>query len=384
MYRRLPGNVLILVSCFTVAIFYLLITHLYPSSIPQYLNRPTIMPSIIHFKDQLLSTTTLSHTTTAPYSSPTHPPPKPSFPQHFSNFLTPEQEAIARLRAAGIIIIFKTGAQELSHLSIHLATTLRYHTASNILFFSDHQGTLGPFILNDALRNVDQTLKQSDPDFEIYRAIQRYQSTGRDIEELREERSKGDGRSGWRLDKYKFLHIVEQAFEEQPDAKWYVFIETDSYVFWDNLASFLSRFESTRPMYIGSSVWSGSVAFAHGGSGYVLSNAAMNRLLGPEQPQGLAASWDQRMKGYCCGDIGLGEALQEKGVLITVAHPLVNGYKPTTFTYGPDNHWCQPVVTMHHVLPHEVSSVWRYERRREMLMGKPNVRRSAWPFWYND
>ncbi len=221
---------------------------------------------------------------------------------------------------------------------------------------------------------MDQDLKENDPDFQIYRAIRRYQKTGQDIEELKEARSKGDSRSGWRLDKYKFIHMVEQTFEKRPDAKWYVFIETDSYLFLDNVASFLSRFDSTKPIYLGSSVWSGSVSFAHGGSGYALSNAAMNKLLGPEQPQGLAASWDQRMKGYCCGDIALAEALQEKGIILTVAHPMLNGYKPTTFTYGPNNHWCQPVVNMHHMLPHEISSVWRYERRREMLVEKPNVR----------
>jgi len=382
MYRRLPGNVLILLICLTLAISYLLTIHIFPSSsFPQYLNRPPVTvgftpTSIIHFQDQnyICSTTTLSLTTTSPCSCPSPTPESQTKPQPLINEPTLEQEIIDRLRTAGIVIIFKTGAQEVSQLAIQLGTTLRYLSSSDILFFSDLQGSLGPFIINDALRNVDQSLKRNDPDFEIYRAIQRYQSTGQDIEELKEERSKGDGRSGWRLDKYKFLHMVEETFEERPDAKWYVFIETDSYVFWDNLASFLSRFDSTKPMYLGSSVTLGGIAFAHGGSGYVLSNAAMNKLLGPEQPQGLAASWDTRMEGFCCGDLALGTALHEKGVFITVAHPLLNGYKPTTFTYGPNNHWCQPVVTMHHVLPHEISAIWRYERRREMLTERPNVR----------
>ncbi len=253
-----------------------------------------------------------------------------------------------------------------------VGTTLRYLSETDILFFSDQQGSIGPFLINDALRNVDQNLKLKDDDFEIYREIRKFQQTGQDIQQLNEDKSKGDGRSGWVLDKYKFIHMVEETFEMRPNAKWYVFIETDSYVFWDNLVEWLKRLDSWKPMYLGSQVVIGDTAFAHGGSGYVLSNAAMNKLLGPEQPQGLAASWDSKMKDVCCGDLALGIALKEQGVNINVAHPLLNGYKPTTFTYGPDNHWCQPVVTMHHILPHEVSAIWRFERRREML-GISNV-----------
>jgi hypothetical protein len=300
-------------------------------------------------------------------SSASNPKHVPLVPQ------TPEQETVAKLRAEGIVVIFKTGAQEVGQLAIQVGTTLRYLSEQDILFFSDQQGSIGPFLINDALRNVDQNLKLEDNDFEIYRDIRKYQSTGQDIQELKEDKSKGDGRSGWVLDKYKFIHMVEETFEMRPNARWYVFIETDSYVFWDNLVSFLQTLDSRKPMYIGSQVVLGDTAFAHGGSGYVLSNAAMNILLGPDQPQGLAASWDSKMKGVCCGDLALGIALKEKGVHLTVAHPLLNGYKPTTFTYGPNNHWCQPVVTMHHIVPHEISAVWRYERRREML-GITNVR----------
>lgn len=286
---------------------------------------------------------------------------------------TAEQEVVGRLRDQGIVIIFKTGAQEVSHLSIQVGTTLRYLDPADILFFSDLQGALGPFLINDALRNVDQTIKESDADFQIYRDIRRYQRTGQDIEELKEERSKGDGRSGWRLDKYKFLHMVEETFEMRPNAKWYVFIETDSYVVWSNLAEWLGRLDHTKPMYMGAPVYIGETAFGHGGSGYVLSNAAMNKLLGPDQPQGLAATWDQKMKEVCCGDLALALALLEKGIPISGTHPLTNGDKPATMSFGPGQLWCLPVVTMHHVLPHEISAIWRYERKREILDANSNV-----------
>ncbi|KAH7312812.1 hypothetical protein BKA65DRAFT_372553, partial [Rhexocercosporidium sp. MPI-PUGE-AT-0058] len=264
------------------------------------------------------------------------------------------------LRSSGITLIIKTGAQEVSHLSIQIGTTLRYLDPLALLIFSDLQSSLGPFLIHDALRNVDQALKETDPDFAIYRDIRRYQRTGQDISDLK-ERAKGDNRAGWKLDKYKFIHMAEQTFEMRPGSKWYVFVETDSYVVWSNLAEWLSRLDSTKPIYLGAPVMLGGMPFVHGGSGYFLSNAAMNKLLGPDQPQGLAASWDN----HCCGDLALAIALKEKGVNVQGAGPMLHGEKPATFSYGPGELWCQPVVTMHHVLPHEVSAIWRFERRRE-------------------
>lgn len=178
-------------------------------------------------------------------------------------------------------------------------------------------------------------MKEKDPEFEIYRQIAKYQSTGQDVEELKEEKKKGDERRGWKLDKYKFIHMVDEAFEERPDAKWYMFIETDSYLFYPALSSFLERLDPSKPYYIGFAVSMGSITFAHGGSGYILSASAMNLLLTPEMKTSLAAKWDERTKGYCCGHVALATALKQKGVEITRAHLVISGYKPSTFTYGP-------------------------------------------------
>ncbi|KAK2630641.1 hypothetical protein QTJ16_001461 [Diplocarpon rosae] len=395
LFRRVPGNLTIIFLCVFLTVWLYRpshrFSHLDSSSLARYLNRSRTVQTLQSFAADLtpecdpviqaLTTTELVTTTEIQFVTQTCPAAAPkatAIPGQLPSKAAPlefttEQQIVARLRDHGIVVIFKTGAQEVAHLSIQVGTTLRYLDPADILFFSDLQGSLGPFLIHDALRNVDQTLKESDGDFEIYRAIRRYQRTGQDIEELKEERKKGDGRSGWRLDKYKFLHMVEETFEMRPDAKWYVFIETDSYVVWSNLAAWLSRLDSTRPMYLGAVVYIGDKAFGHGGSGYVLSNAAMNKLLGSDQQQGLAAAWDKRMKEICCGDLALGIALKEKGVDVAGARPLLNGDKPATFSFGPKNLWCQPVVTMHHVLPHEISAIWRYERRREILDANSNT-----------
>jgi len=69
------------------------------------------------------------------------------------------------------------------------------------------------------------------------------------------------------------------------------------------------------------------------------------------------------MKNICYGDLASGTVLKEKGAEITVADSLLSGYKPASFTYGPGEHWYQPVVTVQHVLLVEASAVWQFERR---------------------
>jgi hypothetical protein len=164
--------------------------------------------------------------------------------------------------------------------------------------------------------------------------------------------------------------MVEETLETRPDAMWYIFIETDSYLFLPALVQWLKRFDSSKPLYMGPEINIDGTDFAHGGSRYVLSHAAMHKLLSLDQPRGLAASWDSRMQGLCRGDYALGVALKEKDVHLTVANPLINGYKPTTFIYSLDNRWCQHAVTMHHLLSHEVNNVWKYERISESFLGK--------------
>ncbi|KAL3425375.1 glycosyltransferase family 31 protein [Phlyctema vagabunda] len=284
-----------------------------------------------------------------------------------------EQEIMNNMREEGILVIFKTGAQELAQLAIHLGTTLRFFDQQDILFFSDMHDFLGPFTVHDSLRNVNQTIREHHPEFEIYRKFLNYHANGRNIVDLVEGREKGNDRTGWRLDKWKFIHMIEDAFEMRPNAKWYFFIETDTYVIWPNLVAYLKRLDHTKPLYLGSGLSIGAQTFGHGGSGYVISHAAMNKLLEPSQPEDLAAAWDLRMDEHCCGDLAVAIALQEKGIPLTIAHPFFNGYKPSTFTYGPKNHWCQPAITMHHITHVDVSDYWRYERQREMIQGTKNL-----------
>lgn len=40
---------------------------------------------------------------------------------------------------------------------------------------------------------------------------------------------------GWKLDRFKFLPMVDKTYQMRPCADWYVFIEADVYYFWGML-----------------------------------------------------------------------------------------------------------------------------------------------------
>lgn len=137
--------------------------------------------------------------------------------------------------------------------------------------------------------------------------------------------SRGDA---WRLDKFKFLLGISRAWRMRPERRWYVFYEGDTFVVWDNVFRFLENFDPDTTHYFGSPspgrhtkgnkvTW-----FANGGPGYILSRAAMKKLIkndwdadtGVYLGSKLTEKHWENLLGDCCGDSVLGWALWEAKV----------------------------------------------------------------------
>ena len=117
------------------------------------------------------------------------------------------------------------------------------------------------------------------PEFEFYRSLKKYKEQGRhDYSSLLEDGSgkQKEDAPGWKLDKWKFLPLLDKALER--DARWYLFMEADTYVVWSNLLQWLSMFNPDRHWYLGGPSWFGDHIFAHGGTGFVLSRAALEKV----------------------------------------------------------------------------------------------------------
>lgn len=167
-----------------------------------------------------------------------------------------------------ILVILKTGATEIHRkLPIHFSTT--FQCIKHYAIYSDMAEEINDHHVYDALDEVDEEIKRTNPDFELYRQTQEYRANGEGVAELFDK--EGTYKKAWKLDKWKFLPLMDKALRMRPRSKWYVFIEADTYVVWSNLLEWLTKFNPEEPLYIGGQSFMGSVEFAHGGTGFIVS-----------------------------------------------------------------------------------------------------------------
>ncbi|PSN73418.1 family 31 glycosyltransferase, partial [Corynespora cassiicola Philippines] len=186
------------------------------------------------------------------------------------------------------------------------------------------------------------------------------------------------GHEGWKIDKYKFLPEVEKAVGRNTDAEWYVFLESDTYIFWDNMFRLLENYDHSEPYYFGSPspgrgipdsedhIW-----FAYGGCGFVLSNAAAHRLVdrkrnnvGIKGPR-LSEEYKEDIQRDCCGDSMLGWAIYDKaGVTLSGLWPMFNPHSLAGLPFG-KHYWCEPVISLHKTAASEFQKLWKWENSRD-------------------
>ena len=252
-----------------------------------------------------------------------------------------------------ILLVLKTGATEAyDKLPIHFMTTLR--CIKDYILFSDMEMRMAEHHLIDTLDEISADAKKDNGDFQLYEMLKEYHRMYQDPRDLKQ------GGNGWNLDKYKFLPMLLKTWKYRKDAKWYVFIEADTAVNWPNMRTFLDKLKPDKPYYIGSPTYL-DIEFAHGGTGYIISQEAMSRGVG-KHPD-ISKKYDKDVHGLCCGDRMIGKVMLDERIKLTRAWPMLNGEKPLTLPYG-GNQWCQPVLTMHHATAQEVSQVWNFEQLR--------------------
>lgn len=210
---------------------------------------------------------------------------------------------------SNILAVVKTGASE-SYARIPTQIFTVLGCLQDFLIFSDMEQSLAGYHVRDSLDTVLDEAKDGNPEFDIYR---RQKSCVVDQQSCSKFVSSGKGRSneGWELDKYKNIHIVEKVYQLRPDYDWYLFIDADTYVLWHNLVEWLKMLEdpTNKKHYIGSEALYRDFPFAHGGSGYLLSQATIQDFAGNHS--GIASQYDTKAKGVCCGDYLLSLALNE-------------------------------------------------------------------------
>ncbi|KAI8937951.1 hypothetical protein NX059_005633 [Plenodomus lindquistii] len=280
---------------------------------------------------------------------PTRPGPAIRFGEECSPFTSGVME--------GVTVVLKIGAGEVAtQLPLFLSRLGRCN--QDLLIFSDRKDSHQGFDIADALAHLRPEYRFANPDFDVYDRIQATNGT------------RDKTADGWRLDKYKFLPMMEWTSYMRPESQWYVFVELDTYVNYDNMYRFLATFNPRTAHYFGSPVWpKKKTVFAHGGSGFVLSRAALDkimalgRMFGENKHFPGTHFFGVDVKKQCCGDEVLAQVLKKSGVPLRGYWPMFNGEKPTTMHYN-EEQWCEAIITMHHLGEDDFTQLTQWERTR--------------------
>ena len=168
-----------------------------------------------------------------------------------------------------------------------------------------------------------------------------------------------------------FRGMIHRTLHEYPDSKWYIFVEADSYIFWRSTLQYLNRLDHTKHYYSGSATLIGDDLFAHGGSGFFVSQAAMRTVVDyytahqQEVEDATAKHW--------AGDCVLGNVFKDAGIKLTDSYPIFQGHYPGIVPYAKPSGrskegdrmrlWCYPSVSYHHVTPKVIKDLWNFEQQ---------------------
>ncbi|KAJ3278619.1 hypothetical protein HK104_002168 [Borealophlyctis nickersoniae] len=168
---------------------------------------------------------------------------------------------------------------------------------------------------------------------------------------------------GWRADAHKNLPGFRELWKRFPNAEWYMMIDDDSYVFLDNLEHFLKTYDPNQPHYLGSKTlfigcdgikkFGTGPYFAHGGSGIILSRAAMKVLI-----SGLDACIE-KYRTCWAGDVRTALCLRDHGILLE--YPGGFHRDPPNDRFHFPKNPCDRPLTFHHLLVKQLQKLYDLE-----------------------
>ena len=273
-----------------------------------------------------------------------------------SQSATPSADAIS---PSDVVLLLKTGSSNVwRRLPLHFLTTFANGRIPYYAIYSDARERLSSSIETiDIIANVSHLIQKVDSEaYQIYaaqnEALQPHlyrETTGLPGDGVFAVSDDGNP-VGWTLDRYKFLPMLAHAHENWPDAQWVVYIEDDTYIFWQNMLHWLARQSHEEVAYFGATSGPTIARFAQGGSGIAFSQSLMTKVFAPGSNAGLEV-WANYTAHSCCGDVILGDVLREHGIRVNRGEFGTLAFRPeppwkTSFDVAV---WCEPVLTFHHL-----------------------------------
>lgn len=184
---------------------------------------------------------------------------------------------------------------------------------------------------------------------------------------------------GWKNDAHKNLPGYRALYQKFPNAEWFVMIDDDTYVFLDNLQTFLKKHDPNKNHYFGSAnmfegcdgvsvLGEGGPLFAHGGSGIVLSRNALKTMMG------IVEKCIIKYKNCWAGDIRLALCLRDAGILVEDSR-LFHGNPPSENMNFDDP--CIKPITFHHLHINQIQELYKLEVETKKNHGKVKMEHFA-------
>ncbi|KAJ5930524.1 hypothetical protein N7466_006017 [Penicillium verhagenii] len=267
-----------------------------------------------------------------------------------------------------VLVVMKTGVTESrDKVPIHFSTTLR--CIPHYVIYSDFEEEIEGVTIHDALRTMDRDVTQQVEDFDLYNRLKKLGREGLEQGDFADEANSAIGKPnnpGWKLDKWKFLPMAQEAYAYKSDAKWFIFMEADTYISWPTVLAWLARFDPTKPVYLGTETQIADTIFAHGGSGFMLSNPALRAA--SDEYERRRADLDDYTNGHWAGDCVLGRVLADVGVDLHFSWPILqNSNLGELDEFATDLYrlpWCYIAVGFHHLSPADIEGLWKFEQKR--------------------
>ncbi|KAF2709027.1 glycosyltransferase family 31 protein [Pleomassaria siparia CBS 279.74] len=237
-----------------------------------------------------------------------------------------------------------------------------YH--DQLLLVGDLHMDIGPFHVHDVLDRLDGQFIADNPDLGRYKQQIANARAGADMASVNAHLTQEEREAMAKLDKYKMMRMLERTWELRPDRKWYVFVDTETYLFRANVMACLGQFDSSDATFFANPSDPDAVdPYATSGNTFILSGEAMQALFVDRTTE--IAVWDSRATGYRSDFDVLNSALgTEIDLSINGTWPGMSGFQPFTVPYGP-GFWCEQVLFMHSVSTAMASDIWRLERDRQ-------------------
>jgi hypothetical protein len=205
---------------------------------------------------------------------------------------------------------------------------------------------------------------------------------------------KTESTKGWIADAHKNLPGFKILYETYPHAEWFIMIDDDTFMFFDNLKRYLSNFNCDKEYYIGLpnkfrgcdgvAEFGQGPQFGQGGAGIIVSRATIKKMML------IVDKCIVKYKDCWAGDVRLGLCLRDAGILIDNSCGSKFQFQRSCASYRffvdpPEGEViygdaCTEPISFHHLKHNQIKEIYELEMNHRKTQTNVNMEHIAQHF----